>query len=64
MPDRNLLTPERLADLLGKLNDVMSEATRLRREVTRQLDDQQRTVQQTVSQQKDTPGRKRSDKHR
>ena len=49
MPDRQTLTPERLAQLLEKLNDVMGEATRLRREITRQLDDQRRTTQQKVT---------------
>jgi hypothetical protein len=46
MPDRRLpLTPERLATLLDKLDDVMAEAARLRREVTRQLSEQRRSVQ-------------------
>ena len=59
MPDRQTLTPERLAQLLDKLNDVMTEATRLRREITRQLDDQRRTTQQKL-----TPARKRVRKAR
>ena len=46
MPDRRVpLTPERLATLLDKLDDVMAEAARLRREVTRQLSEQRRGVQ-------------------
>jgi hypothetical protein len=48
MPDRRVpLTPERLAALLDKLDDVMAEAARLRREVTRQLSEQRRGLQQT-----------------
>lgn len=48
MPDRRVpLTPERLATLLDKLDDVMAEAARLRREVTRQLFEQRRGLQQT-----------------
>lgn len=48
MPDRQLLTPARLEELLAKLDEVMDEAERLRREVTRQLDTQRRDVQQRV----------------
>ena len=59
MPDRQTLTPERLAQLLAKLNDVMGEATRLRREITRQLDEQRRTIQQKLA-----PARKRVRKAR
>ena len=59
MPDRHLLTPERLEQLLGKLNEVIGEAERLRREVTRQLDEQHRAVQQNV-----TPSRTRGAKQR
>ena len=59
MPDRQTLTPERLAQLLDKLNDVMTEATRLRRVITRQLDDQRRTMQQKL-----TPARRRVRKAR
>lgn len=59
MPEHRDLTPERLSLLLQKLNDVMSEASRLRREITRQLDDQRRTIQQKV-----TPARKKVAKRR
>jgi len=59
MADRPLLTPEVLAQLLAKLNDVMDEATRLRRQVTRELSEQRRGVQQKV-----TPARKRARKVR
>ena len=59
MADRQLLTPERLAQLLAKLNDVMGEADRLRREVSRQLVDHRRMMLQKV-----TPARKRARKVR
>jgi hypothetical protein len=59
MPERSSLTPERLAQLLDKLNEVMAEADRLRREVTRQLNDQRRSVQQRI-----TGTRKRAAKRR
>jgi hypothetical protein len=59
MADRPTLTPERLAQLLEKLNDVMGEAARLRREITRQLEEQRRTIQQKL-----TPARKRAKKVR
>ena len=59
MADRQLLTPERLAQLLEKLNDVMGEAARLRREVSRQLVEQRGTMLQKV-----TPARKRAKKTR
>jgi hypothetical protein len=59
MPDRQLLTPARLEELLTKLDEVMDEAERLRREVTRQLDTQSRVVQQSV-----IPPRKRAAKRR
>jgi hypothetical protein len=59
MPDRRELTPERLAQLRDKLDEVMGEAARLRREINRQLDDQRRSVQQKV-----TPTRKRTPKRR
>ena len=49
MPDRQPLTPARLEELLTKLDEVMDEAARLRREVTRQLDTQRRVVQQRVT---------------
>jgi len=59
MPERPDLTPERLTVLLQKLNDVMTEASRLRREITRQLDDQRRAIQQKL-----TPTRKKAAKRR
>jgi hypothetical protein len=60
MPDRrDPLTPERLAALLATLDDVMAEAARLRREVTRQLADQRQATQQRV-----TSARKKLSKRR
>jgi hypothetical protein len=53
MPERQPLTPERLTQLLDKLNDVMVEAERLRREIGRQLAEQRRSVQPL------TPARRR-----
>ena len=51
------LTPERLSELLSRLNDVMTDAERLRRQITRQLNDEHRRVQQKV-----TPTRRRRGK--
>ena len=59
MADRQTLTPDRLAQLLEKLNDVMGEAERLRREISRQLEEQRRSILQKV-----TPARKRARKVR
>ena len=43
MPDRPAaLTPERLAELLSRLDEVMVDAARLRKEVSRQLTDLRR----------------------
>ena len=39
MPDGPTLTPERLAELLARLDEVMADAARLRNEVSRQLKD-------------------------
>ena len=49
MPDDTALTPERLSELLARLDDVMNDAARLRREITRQLNDQERRVQQKLT---------------
>jgi hypothetical protein len=55
------LNPDQLAEVLARLDAVMAEAERLRRQVTRQLLDQRRSQQQTLS----TPSkRKRSAKRR
>jgi hypothetical protein len=49
---RQTLPPERLREVLARLDQVLSEATRLRDEVTRQLDEQHYHQQQHLS-----PGR-------
>lgn len=49
MVDRPPLTPERLSELLSRLDDVMAEAARLRGEITKQLNDQRRTDQPNVT---------------
>ena len=49
MADDTPLTPERLSELLARLDEVMSDAASLRREITRQLNDQARGVQQKVT---------------
>ena len=43
------LTPERLSELLSRLDDVMADAARLRRQITRQLNEQQRQEQQKIT---------------
>ena len=43
-----VLTPERLSELLARLNDVMTDAERLRRQITRQLNDERRRLQPKV----------------
>ena len=47
--DRTPITPEKLKDVLAKLNEVLTEAARLRREVIRQLSDQRASDQQLLS---------------
>jgi hypothetical protein len=59
MADNAPLTPERLSELLSRLDDVMTEAARLRRQITRQLNDRRRQDQQKL-----TPTRKRRAKQR
>jgi hypothetical protein len=49
MADNAPLTPERLSELLARLDEVMTDAARLRREITRQLSDQRRDEQQKVT---------------
>ena len=49
MADYDLLTPERLSELLARLDDVMTDAARLRRQITKQLDDQRRSQQQKLT---------------
>ena len=59
MGDDASLTPERLSELLSRLDEVMTEAARLRRQITKQLNDQRRESQQKV-----TATRKRRAKQR
>jgi hypothetical protein len=49
MADNAPLTPERLSELLSRLDEVMTDAARLRREITSQLNDQRREEQQKVT---------------
>ena len=49
MADHDLLTPERLSELLARLDEVMTDAARLRRQITKQLNDQRRSEQQRVT---------------
>lgn len=49
MADNAPLTPERLSELLTRLDEVMTDAARLRREITKQLNDQRREEQQKVT---------------
>jgi hypothetical protein len=49
MTDEDLLTPERLSELLARLDEVMTDAARLRRQITKQLNDQRRADQQNVT---------------
>jgi hypothetical protein len=59
MAENAPLTPERLSELLARLDEVMSDAARLRRQINRQLSDQRRDNQQKV-----TVTRKRRQKQR
>jgi hypothetical protein len=54
MADGTPLNEEHLRQVLDRLNDVMTEAARLRKEVMRQLGEQRASQQQHLS-----PGRKR-----
>jgi hypothetical protein len=49
MDDYDLLTPERLSELLARLDEVMTDAARLRRQITKQLNDQRRSEQQKLT---------------
>lgn len=49
MADNEPLTPERLSHLLNRLDEVMTEAARLRRQITQQLNNQRRDQQQKVT---------------
>ena len=47
--DRPPISPEKLKQVLDRLNDVLAEAARLRAEVMRQLTDQRAGAQQHLS---------------
>ena len=64
MADDTPLTPQRLSELLSRLDDVMTDAARLRKEITRQLNDQQRRDQQKITRTPSRRSRKPSDKPR
>jgi hypothetical protein len=49
MADNDPLTPEKLAALLARLDEVMAEAARLRSQITRQLNEQERQEQQKIT---------------
>ena len=49
MADHAPLTPERLSELLSRLDEVMTDAARLRRQITKQINDQRREEQQKVT---------------
>jgi len=63
MADGTPLNEENLRQVLDRLNDVMTEAARLRKEVMRQLGEQRASQQQHLSvsrKRKTAPRRKRS----
>ena len=49
MAENEPLTRERLSELLNRLDEVMTEAERLRRQITRQLNNQRHDQQQKVT---------------
>jgi hypothetical protein len=49
MAENDPLTPEKLAELLTRLDEVMTEAARLRSQITRQLNEQGRQEQQKIT---------------
>ena len=55
MADENPISSEHLREVLDRLNDVLVEAARLRKEVIRQLGEQRAGQQQHIS---DARGRK------
>jgi hypothetical protein len=48
-PPRMPLSPDELAELLRRLDEVMDEAQRLRQQVTRQLAEQRGSQQQRIT---------------
>jgi hypothetical protein len=57
--DRTLINPEKLKEVLDRLNDVLAEAARLRAEVMRQLTDQRAAVQQHLAPRKRRTARRK-----
>ena len=57
--ERTPITAENLKQVLDRLNDVLAEAARLRKEVIRQLSDQRGRQQQHLGTQKRKTTRKR-----
>jgi len=57
--DRTPNSPEKLKQVLERLNDVLSEAARLRTEVMRQLTEQRAAVQQHLSPRKPKTARQK-----
>lgn len=57
--DRAPISPEKLKQVLDRLNDVLSEAARLRTEVMRQLTEQRAAAQQQLS-----PGKRKAARHK
>ena len=49
MGDNTPLTPERLSELLARLDEVMTDAAKLRRQITSQLNEKRRQDQQKVT---------------
>ena len=49
MADNDPLTPERLSELLTRLDEVMADAAHLRRQITQQLNAQERQEQQKIT---------------
>ena len=57
--DRTPISPEKLKQVLDRLNDVLSEAARLRTEVMRQLTDQRAAAQPYLSPRKRKTARRK-----
>jgi hypothetical protein len=57
--DRTPISPEKLKEVLDRLNDVLAEAARLRTEVMRQLTDQRADAQQHLTPRKRTTARRK-----
>ena len=57
--DRTPINPEKLKEVLDRLNDVLAEAARLRSEVIRQLTDQRASVQQHLAPRKRKTARRK-----